>query len=217
MRHHERRGERDPGTRGGGERQEAPGVDRLALEQQPEVEPLRERQHEAVLEGGVQRELEQQVLGRRQPLELAPALAAPGPEALAVERKQPRRRHDAAVQLEDPAACGIAEGPGVVAPCHLGESRGDERSDAVAEALEGEQVDVRHGTVRLDLAQGLGDHRALHGQRPDPARLEQREAARREADLRQRAHEQRAALRDEGRQDRLGPGRPLALESPEEQ
>ena len=44
---------------------------------------------------------------------------------------EPRRRHDAPVQLEDPVPFGVAEGPGVVAARHLGESRLDERPDPV--------------------------------------------------------------------------------------
>ena len=217
LRHDERRGERRPGARGRGECQEAPDVDALALQHQPEVEPLRERQHQAVLEGGVEGELEQQVLGRGQHSQLAASLAPPGPEALAVERIEPRRRHDAPVQLEDPVPFGVAIGPRVIAARHLRESGMGERPRPVAEALEREQVDVRHRAVRFDAAHRLGEHGSLERQRPDPARLEQREPARGEADLPQRAHEQRAALRDERREDRLGPGRPLALERREQQ
>jgi hypothetical protein len=47
------------------ELQHARDVERLALQQQAEVEPLHERQHEPVLERRVERELQQQVLDRR--------------------------------------------------------------------------------------------------------------------------------------------------------
>ena len=79
-------------------------VDRLALEHAAEVEPLHEREHEAVLEGGVQRELQQQVLGRGQAAQLAAAGAAARPQALGVEREEAGGGDDAAVQLHDPAA-----------------------------------------------------------------------------------------------------------------
>jgi len=112
---------------------------------------------------------------------------------------------------------GVAIGPGVIAARHLRESRKGERLGRFRETLEREQIDVRHRAVGFDAAHRLGEHSPLERQRPDPARLEQREPARGEADLPQRAHQQRAAPRSERREDRLGPGRPLALERSEQQ
>ena len=189
----ERGGERDLGPGRGGEREQARWVDRLALEHAAEVEPLHEREHEAVLEGGVQRELQQQVLGRGQAAELAAAGAAPRPQAFRVEREEAGGGDDAAVQLHDPAAARVAEGPRVVAARHLGEARLAQRLDPLRPALEREHVHVRHRPVRLDVVDGLREDRPLQGQAADAARLEEPEGPRGEADLAERPHEVGAA------------------------
>ena len=155
-----------------------PDVDRLALEHAPEVEPLHEGEHEAVLEGGVERELQQQVLGAR-----AAAGAGRGRRGCRahspsrVEGEEAGGRDDAAVQLHDPAPVGVAEGPRVVAARHLGEARlARAPPRASGEALEGEDVHVRHRPVRLDVVDRLREDHALERQAAHAARLEEREA-----------------------------------------
>ena len=165
----------------------------------------------------MERQLQQQVLRRGQRAELAAPRAAARPEPLAVEREEPRRRHDAPVQLEDPVSHGIAEGPRVVAAHHLLEARGRERRRSVGETFEREDVDVRHGPLGFDAAHRLGEHGSLERQRPDPDRVEERQAAGGEAELSQRPHQERPALRGERRHDRSGPLRRLALERVEQQ
>jgi hypothetical protein len=169
------------------------------------------------LEGGVQGELQQQVFGRRQHAQLTAPRAPPRPQALTVERVEPRRRDDTSVQLEDPVPGGVAERPGVIAARHLGKSRLGERGYAFGEALERDEVHVRHRAVGFDAAHRLGEDDSRERQRPDPTRLQQCESTRREAHLPQRAHEQRAALGHERGQDGFGPDGPLALERPQQQ
>jgi hypothetical protein len=162
----------------------------------------------------MERELEQQVLGRRPGPELAPPRAPPLPESLAVEREEAGRRHHAPVQLHDPAAGRIAKRPRVVATRDLGEARLAERRDGIREALEHQHIDVGHRPVRLDPAHRFGHHRALHRQRPDPERAEALAGARGEGDLPERAHEERTPLVGEPRLERDSPRRPLALDRP---
>ena len=217
LRHRERCRERSAGSRRVGELQHARDVERLLLEQQTEVEPLHEREHEAVLERGVERELEQQVLDRRPGAQLASSQAAPLPEALGVERKQAGRRGDAPVQLDDPAPRGIAKRPRVIAAHHLDEARLPERRRGFGEALERQQVHVRHRPLRFDAVDGLGEHGALHRKRADALHGQELEAARGETDLREAAHQERPPLGDEHWLRLAGPARPLPLERGEQQ
>ena len=171
-----------------------------------------------MLEGGVQGELQQQVLGRGQAAQLAAAGAAARPEALRVEREEAGGGDDAAVQLHDPAAARVAEGPRVVAARHLDEARLAQRLDPLRPALEREHVHVRHRPVRLDVVDGLREDRSLQGQAADAARLERPERPRGEADLAERPHEVGAAAPRERLRERSGrPRRPVALDRAEQE
>ena len=105
----------------------------------------------------------------------------------------------------------------MVAARDLGEARLAQRRHGVLEALEHEHVDVGHRPLRLDAADRLRHDRALHGQRPDPARAEPLDAARGEGDLPECPHEKRAPLVGEPWLELGGPRRVLAIERREQQ
>ena len=170
-----------------------------------------------MLEGGVQGELQQEVLGRGQAAELPAAGAAARPQAFRVEREEAGGGDDAAVQLHDPAAFGIAEGPRVVAARHLLEARLAQRLDPLWPAFEREHVHVRHRPIRLDIVDGLREDRPLQGQAADAARLEPPEHPRGEADLAERPHEVGAAAPRERLRERGRPRRPVALDGAEQE
>ena len=170
-----------------------------------------------MLEGRVECHLQQQVLGRGQPGELAAAGAAAFPEPPGVGGEEAGRRDDAAVELQDLAAARVAEGPRVVPARHLHEARLAQDRDRLRPALEGEEVHVGHRAVGLDVVDGLGEHHTLERQGAQAARLEEREAPGGEADLAEGANEQGSPPRAERLRDRLGPGRPLALDRREEE
>ncbi len=160
----------------------------------------------------MERELDEQVLGRGQAAELPAAGAAPRPQALGVEGEEAGGGDDAAVQLDDPVAAGVAEGPRVVAARHLGESRVAERRDRLRPALEREEVHVRHRAVGLHVVDRLREDRALQRQTPDAARLEEPEDPGGEADLAEGADEVGPPPGGEGLRDRGRPRRAVALD-----
>jgi hypothetical protein len=178
---------------------------------------LDEGEDEAVLEGGVERELEQQVLRRGPAGELASPGAAPRPQPLRVEAEEAGGGDDAAVELDDPRPLGVAEDPRVVAAGHVREAGVAEGGERLLEPLEGEDVHVRHGAVRLDVVHRLREDGALEGQAPHPARAEDPEDAGGEADLGERPDEEEAALRAERPEKGLRPPRPLPLGRGEQQ
>ena len=212
----QRGGERGGGPRLGRDRREPVRVERLALEHAAEVEPLHEREHEPVLEGGVQRELQQQVFAGRQQRQLAAAGAPALPQRLAVEREQPRRGGHAAVQLQHEPGARLHQDPRVVRARLSREPGRAQGGRRVVPALEHEQVDVGHRPLRLEVVDGLGERHALERQRTDP-REERSDAARAaRAIWRSTSAEPFAPLEPERLEERPGPGGPLALERREE-
>ena len=140
-------------------------MDRLALEDAPEVQPLHERQHEPVLERRVQGQLQQQVFDGGPHRELALPRPAPRPQRLGVQGEEPRRRGRAAVQLDDHVQGRLVQHARVVGERELLEAGGTQRGGGLAPALEREQVDVAHGAIGLEVVDRLRERCAFQRQR----------------------------------------------------
>ena len=102
------------------------------------------------------------------------------------------------MQLHDPVAAGVAEGPRVVAAGDLGEARLDEHRHRLGPALEREHVHVGHRPVRLDVVDRLREDRPLERQAPDAAGLEEPQRPGGEADLAERPDEEGRGCRARG-------------------
>ena len=85
------------------------------------------------------------------------------------------------------------------------EPRGDEDRDRFGPALEGEQVDVVHGAIGLEIVDGLSERGALERQRADPALGEQGESASSEGQMTESVGEVRLSASFESRHERPRP------------
>ena len=219
---HPRAGHRARGAQGGRQRHEGPafdgedpeplGVDGLALEDSPEVQPLHERERETVLEGRVKGELEQEVLGRRPEGELPAPGKTPGPEPLGVAREEAGRRGHAAVQLQHLARGGLAQSPGVVTARDDDEAAPLKEREPVTPSLQGQEVHVGHRSIALDRVDRLGQHGSLQGQRADTGFGQERARPGQELDLREGADQLPSAFGGEGRPQGFGPRRRSLLD-----
>jgi hypothetical protein len=137
------------------------------IEQPPEIEPLHEREHETVLERSVHREVDEQVLRRGEPTDLARAFPGSRDETGAVERKEARAGGDAVVKLKQAPGQRVEEGPGVVRPSDDGEALQLQQVSSVAPPLRRQQVDIRHRTIALAFIKLLGERGSLQRKRRD--------------------------------------------------
>ena len=126
---------------------EAFGVGRVALEEAPDVEPLHEPEDAGVLEEGVLRDLDEEILGRGPAPHLAGGGACAVPEGVRVQAEHVAAGRDAAVQLDESSRRGIDERPGVIGAVRALEPGLLQRAHRSRPVVEGQRVHVRHGPL----------------------------------------------------------------------
>ena len=122
-----------------------------------------------MLERGVERELHEQVLGRRPARDLPPRRNTSRPQPLGVDGEQARARRDAVVKLDDRPGGGIHEAPRVVRRIGVPEAGIPEDAHRRRPIVEGQDVDVGHGTVGDAVVEALDEGRALEREAPETA------------------------------------------------
>jgi hypothetical protein len=148
------------------------GIWWFPLEEPPKIEVLHQAEHEAVLEGRVEREMHKKILTGGHLLHEAGAAPAAPPGAVEVEGKEPATGGHPPMKLNGCPQGGVEKNPSVIGRSLSGETCFLQEPDRSGPVVEYQQVHVPHGAMGNRLIEALGERGALERQTADAARRE---------------------------------------------